>query len=186
MEPTNGPADPVVDALNAALQFARDLPVASSTLFVNSIRIAIRAHLTSTNARRQGLTRWQERRAKEFLIANAAGDDVSVVNAAACKLSRSYFIKAFKNTTGQTPHRWLTNYRIEKTKELLLGPRSIAEIALECGFSDQSHLTRVFAQTVGVPPGYWRREYRDVTNALTPPVHTNKLSRPLSPGRRAI
>lgn len=107
--------------------------------------------------RMSGLSLWQEARAKNFLV-NASPDDLSVANvAAACGLSRSYFIKAFKRTTGRTPHRWLMEYRIDKAKNLLRGERLIAEIALECGFADQSHFTRVFTTMAGMPPGAWRR-----------------------------
>jgi AraC-like DNA-binding protein len=76
--------------------------------------------------------------------------------AATCNLSRSYFIKAFKKTTGRTPHRWLLQHRIDKAKELLLHSLPIAEISLECGFTDQSHFTCVFTNIMGMPPGVWR------------------------------
>jgi AraC-like DNA-binding protein len=172
--------DPVVDALREVLQFARTKNDDPSSLFFTTIHEAIRAHLAHTygepgaEASHRGLTSWQERRAKRFLAMNA-GDHVSIAGAAkACRLSRSYFIRAFKITTGETPHRWLCKCRVEMAKELLLGPMPIAEIALECGFSDQSHLTRVFAKTTGVPPGVWRRDYRvhaaggrDIAAAIT-------------------
>ena len=44
---------------------------------------------------------------------------------------------------------------------LLNSGRSVAKIAGDCGFSDQAHLTRVFASTVGVPPAAWRRQHRN-------------------------
>lgn len=162
------PTDPVAIALNAILQIAFDQAAAPCALFVRSIERAIQAHLdhghglseTILPPRRRGLTGAQERRAKHFLVENMA-DDASIAQAAdACSLSRGYFIRAFKDTTGETPHRWLSGYRVQKAKDLLLGPLPIVEIALACGFSDQSHLTRVFAKMIGVPPGVWRREYR--------------------------
>jgi AraC family transcriptional regulator len=62
------------------------------------------------------------------------------------------------------PHRghgaanWLLKHRIEVAKEKLHDRRlSLSEVALACGFADQSHLTRVFTRTVGVNPGAWRR-----------------------------
>jgi AraC family transcriptional regulator len=49
-------------------------------------------------------------------------------------------------------------HRIEVAKEKLHDRRlSLSEVALACGFADQSHLTRVFTRTVGVNPGAWRR-----------------------------
>jgi transcriptional regulator GlxA family with amidase domain len=51
--------------------------------------------------------------------------------------------------------------RVKRAKELLRGTStSIAEIALACGFSDQSHLTRVFSKTFGISPGAWRRQWK--------------------------
>jgi len=158
-------ADPVVDALRAVLRIARCQPGAAPELFISTIQYALELHLTRgcdpNGSRPAGLAPWQERRAKEFLA--KASKSVSITQAAAaCRLSRSYFTKAFKATTGDTPFRWLIKHRIEKAKELLFGAQTIAQIALDCGFSDQSHLTRVFSDIVGAPPGLWRRNHRDM------------------------
>lgn len=60
------------------------------------------------------------------------------------------------------PHRCLTGLRIEEAKALLAQPHlPLADIALICGFGDQSHFTRVFGQIVGVSPGAWRRVRSD-------------------------
>jgi AraC-like DNA-binding protein len=86
--------------------------------------------------------------------------DLSVAEVATyCGLSTSRFAQAFKTTTGVTPHRWLTERRVDRAKGLLLR-RSIvplAHIAVECGFADQSHFTHVFTAVVGAAPGEWRR-----------------------------
>ncbi|MGH8209606.1 MAG: helix-turn-helix domain-containing protein [Steroidobacteraceae bacterium] len=127
---------------------------------------AIRPHLAHSDDTRlelrersgQGLPRWQVRRARDFLAANLATSISTADVAAACGLSRSYFISAFRRATGETPHLCLLRCRVEKAKELLRGPLAIADIALACGFADQSHLTRVFAKQTGISPGIWRRE----------------------------
>ncbi len=78
--------------------------------------------------------------------------------AAPCGLSSSYFVQAFKKSTGMTPHRWLMQRRVEKAKELLRNSETpAADVALACGFANQSHFTRVFSSVVGCPPGEWRR-----------------------------
>jgi transcriptional regulator GlxA family with amidase domain len=52
----------------------------------------------------------------------------------------------------------LTDLRIRRARELMLATdRSLAEIALETGFSDQPHFTRVFSRLIGAGPGAWRR-----------------------------
>lgn len=101
-----------------------------------------------------GLSRGRERMAKEALEAGA-----SVAAAARrCGLSRSYFIQAFKASTGLTPHRWARERRLQAARTLL-GETSetIAEIAQRCGFADQSHLTRAFRTRWGDSPARYRR-----------------------------
>ena len=67
------------------------------------------------------------------------------------------FSKAFKETLGIAPHQWLIRRRIEVAKALLKSPSlSLARVALECGFADQSHFQRVFKAHVGVTPGQYR------------------------------
>ena len=75
-----------------------------------------------------------------------------------CRLLVSHFATAFRRTTGESPHRWLMKRRVEAAKEMLLSSElPLSAIALDCGFADQSHLTRVFTVMVGAPPGVWRR-----------------------------
>jgi AraC-like DNA-binding protein len=78
--------------------------------------------------------------------------------ARACGLSRGHFTRAFKITTGLSPHQWLLRHRIEKARDMLVRTElPLAQIALRCGFADQSHLTRVFGMAVGDSPAAWRR-----------------------------
>jgi AraC-like DNA-binding protein len=73
-------------------------------------------------------------------------------------LSPSHFHRAFRLTMGAPPHRWLTRRRIRRAQELMLNPdKGLGDIAVETGFADQPHFTRVFAKEVGVSPGAWRR-----------------------------
>jgi AraC-like DNA-binding protein len=48
--------------------------------------------------------------------------------------------------------------RVDAAKDLMLSTdTSLAEISLKCGFSDQSHFTKVFAEATGATPGRWRQ-----------------------------
>jgi AraC-like DNA-binding protein len=68
-------------------------------------------------------------------------------------LSASYFTRAFRQSLGTAPHQWLLRLRVERAKEQLLNSdASLADIAVGCGFADQSHFTRVFAKQIGVGP----------------------------------
>ena len=99
-------------------------------------------------------------RAKEA-VANGLSAELSITQVAKeCGMSRGHFSRAFKRSTGATPHEWLTRQRIEKAKGLMLDDVGLAEVALSCGFADQSHFSRVFARSEGRPPGAWQRNER--------------------------
>ena len=81
--------------------------------------------------------------------------------AAATALSPSQFSHAFRRSVGESPCRFLRLRRMALAQKMMLSTeRSLADIALECGLSDQSHLTRMFRRLVGVSPGVWRRQRR--------------------------
>lgn len=105
-----------------------------------------------------GLAPWQQRRVKDMIEASLAGGLRLDELAGACGLSSGHFSRAFKQSTGMPPYRWLQLRRIERAKQLLKsGTLTLAEVALACGFADQSHLSRQFRRVVGAPPARWRR-----------------------------
>ncbi|WP_181872498.1 helix-turn-helix transcriptional regulator [Phyllobacterium bourgognense] len=62
----------------------------------------------------------------------------------------------FKQSFGETTHMYLIKRRIERAKNIMPSQQlNFAEIALACGFSDQSHMTRLFTRLVGEPPNNW-------------------------------
>ncbi len=95
----------------------------------------------------------------EVFLASRTDFRASVVEmAAVVGLSESWFASAFKQTTGVTPLRWQLSKRIAMAQRLLLGSGlTVADIALQLGFSDQAHLTKAFRDTVGETPAAWRR-----------------------------
>jgi len=156
-------------ATNLALAFVPALmrPNQLNRLFIDHAWRAVTAHLVRTygaNGRKMlsgqsGLAPWQERRAKEMLLADLSGNVTIAELSDACRLSCSHFSQAFRHTVGCPPHQWLLMQRVERSKQLLLNTReSLSEIALVAGFADQSHFTRVFSQRVKMSPGAWRRE----------------------------
>ncbi|MEM9794970.1 MAG: AraC family transcriptional regulator [Pseudomonadota bacterium] len=69
------------------------------------------------------------------------------------------FARAFKAATGETPHRFVIARRLERAKAMVLaGSEPLAEIAYACGFSSQSHMTALFSEHIGMPPGRYRKE----------------------------
>jgi len=165
-----GIIDPVISSLVQALLPAFERPQEFPAIFTDHVALAVLAHLVNrygsvvpgrTRSIRRGLSLMQERRAKEYLAANISGNVLLADVARVCGLSRSYFISAFAQTTGLTPHKWLQRHRLQKARTLLLESSiSIAEIAVVCGFADQSHLTRNFTQATGTSPAAWRRAHQ--------------------------
>jgi AraC family transcriptional regulator len=112
----------------------------------------------STPARKPGgLTAWQARVAKEVIDAHTATGIGLRDLAAYCGLGASQLSHAFKQTVGTAPHQWLLGRRVDKAKSFLSRTDlPIGEIALTCGFADQSHFCRVFQRHTRVTPRTWR------------------------------
>lgn len=158
--------DPIARHLLSSLLPATARPEEASALFLDHVTLALTAHVAhvyggmnkGTSARSGGLAPHLERRAKELMVASL-NKDISLLHLAAeCELSPRHFARAFRQSTGLSPHRWLMQHRVERARELLADRKlSLTEIALICGFADQSHFTRAFTANIGISPGAWRR-----------------------------
>lgn len=81
--------------------------------------------------------------------------------AAVAGVSRCHFARAFKESVGQPPHRYLMARRIAVAAELIKdSDRTLTDISLDMGFFDQSHFARVFTRVVGETPSAYRRKHR--------------------------
>ena len=75
--------------------------------------------------------------------------------------SRVHFVRMFRTATGYSPHSYLLNLKLERAQQLLRNPSmSLIDIALDCGFSSHSHMSRLFHKIVGVTPSAYRRSLR--------------------------
>ncbi|MGX5803414.1 helix-turn-helix domain-containing protein [Bradyrhizobium sp. Arg314] len=164
-EPSFDAADDTLCRLAIALEPALLRPREASLLFVGNVARAAVVHFIARFAdrktaeiRRGGLAPWQLKRAREMLECNLEREISLPEIAAQCRLSTRHFSRAFSQSTGIPPQRWLMRHRVETAKGLLLEPQlTIAEVAKNVGFADQSHMTRVFSEWVGESPGSWRR-----------------------------
>jgi len=159
-------ADPQVEWLARALVAELEGGNVGGPLFAESLGTALAAHLSGRYAEAPGprtelgigLTRWMVRRVAEYVDAHLAGDVSLAAMAGVLGLSPYHFARLFRRTVGVPPHQYVLQRRVERAKELLLaGGLDLSEVALAAGFSDQSHLTRVFRRAVGLTPARFRR-----------------------------
>jgi AraC-like DNA-binding protein len=107
---------------------------------------------------RGGLAAWQQRRIVEFIEQHIAEDFPLATLASLAQLSTYHFARAFKRSFGIPPHRYHTNRRIERARALLANAKiSVAEVALELGFSGASAFAATFRRTTGQTPTDYRR-----------------------------
>lgn len=165
-----GEMDLALSHMLRAVAPALDGSFDASTLFLDQLAIAIGMRLIErhSSAPRPApkplkalLSPSQLGRAKE-LLRSRLDKSVSITDVARdCGFSRGYFIRAFRQTTGHTPHRWLLGQRVDAARTLLAqSDLSLADVAIACGFSDQSHFTRIFSGITGTTPGSFRRASR--------------------------
>ncbi|MBD2771358.1 helix-turn-helix domain-containing protein [Iningainema tapete] len=153
--------DPLIYQIGIALKVKLESKGVCDRLYAESMATAISAHLVqyySTSKPKirsysNGLPQARLRQATEYIYEHLAQNPSLTEMAQMVQMSPYYFSRLFKQSTGLTPHQYLIKCRIEQAKRLLKTTNlSIAKIAQQVGFVDQSHLTRHFKRHVGVPP----------------------------------
>lgn len=108
-----------------------------------------------------GLAPWQMLRVRDHIESGLSGAIDVACLARIAKLSASHFARAFRASFGATPAAYVAVRRVERAKTLMLQTTEpLCRISLDCGFTDQSHLSRVFRRAVGQSPSQWRRRHR--------------------------
>ncbi|MET0499026.1 MAG: AraC family transcriptional regulator [Steroidobacteraceae bacterium] len=157
-------SDSIANMLAYALQAVRSSQDDRSPRIVGLLQSALEAcndrpSPTDTVVNRL-LAPWQVRKSQQMMLDHLERNISSTDLAKACRLSRGHFCRAFKQTVGIPPHRWLVLRRIEKAKTLMNARHcSLAEIAFHCGFSDQAHFSRIFKAVTRSTPSSWRRSH---------------------------
>lgn len=96
----------------------------------------------------------------EFIDAGLDGPLGVPAMAGLLELSEGYFMRAFKNATGKSPHSYLIDRRLAKARARMRdSTATLAEIALSCGFNSQAHMTTAFKQRLGVSPAQLRSRH---------------------------
>lgn len=108
-----------------------------------------------------GLAAWQLRRVRDHVEANLDATILVEDLSGVAKLSPGHFCRAFKASTGDTPHGYVVRQRIRRAQRMMLSTQdSLSQIACACGLTDQAHLTRLFRRFVNDTPLAWRRTWR--------------------------
>lgn len=154
--------DPLMQQIVLALKAEIDEGSAiSSSLYAESLANTLAAHLLRhytvwKPAPQAGLDKYPAstlRHVIEYIHDNLDQHLTLAELSPVAGMSPYHFARTFKQVTGVTPHQYVLNARVEQAKGLLLqGKLTIAEIASQVGFFDQSHLTRSFKRLVGVTP----------------------------------
>ena len=109
-----------------------------------------------------GLSPQRLARSRQY-IENRLGGDLTVAEiAGAVDMSVFHFARAFKQSTGKTPHAYVLERRIAAAQSLVLNTtRPLNEISAELGFSNPSHFSAVFGRLTGTSPSAYR-SHKDV------------------------
>src|SRR5258707_1660917 len=104
-----------------------------------------------------GLSAGAKRRIREYMELHLGDSIDRSMLAGVAGLSVHHFARQFKQSTGVTPHFYLTKKRVERAQQMLIQTDlSLAEVACAVGFFDQGHLARHFRHMLGTTP----REFR--------------------------
>ena len=165
-----GRDDPWITQVGRTIEAELVAETTSGRLLIETAGLALAAALAHGHATRSapmpltsacGLDPRRLRRVLDFIDARL-GSDITVADLAevAC-LSRFHFLRAFKGATGVTPHRYLSDRRLDHAKALLRqGDISLQDLAQACRFTSQANFSRAFRRAVGVSPGAYRRAMR--------------------------
>jgi AraC family transcriptional regulator len=158
--------DPVIQQLALALKTEIQTGCMSSRLYGESLGTALAARLVQNYAvskpslefKANGFPQSQLGRVIDYMQANLA-QDLSILDLATLtNMSESHFSRSFKQSVGITPYQYLLQQRVERAKQLLKQQAiSISDIALDCGFANQTHLTKVFRQMTGMTPKTYQK-----------------------------
>jgi AraC family transcriptional regulator len=148
------------------------------------------APLTECSFRPGSLAGWQVKRVLAHIESHLGSKLSTQELASLVSLSKSHFSRAFMRSLGLPPMAYVAMRRVERARSLISSTRDdLSQIAVVCGFCDQSHLSRSFRRVAGLSPGRWRRNHADFASSGPGPIAniSNSASfkedpRPRAPG----
>jgi len=155
--------DAHIEHIAWALDAERRAGFPNGTLYADSLGTALAAHLLGGHrlhetAPVQGLTRPQLRRVTDYIETHLEGDLSLARLAEVAGLSASHLKTQFKRSTGLPVHEYVVHRRVDRARGLLLrSGMAASQVALESGFSHQSHMARCMRRVLGATPSEVRR-----------------------------
>ena len=158
--------DPTIQGIVKALKADLAANCPAGKLYGESFGASLAVHLVKhfsvipliSNYRSAAFSNKKQQEVLDFIEAYLDTDICLEDLAKIVGISKYYFCRLFKKAIGLPPHQYIVRRRIERAKKLLkYSDLTTVEIALECGFAHQSHLSRHFKRIVGVSP----RQFRD-------------------------
>jgi AraC family transcriptional regulator len=159
--------DPLIQQIGLALKTELEIDGLSNRLYAESIASALAVHLLHRYSTHKpvvrtysgGLSSLKLQQAIDYIQTHLAEDISLETIATEVGMSRYYFCRLFKQSTGISPYQYLLECRIERAKVLLLqGQQSIIDIAIQAGFTNQSQFGKHFKRFTGVTPKqFWQR-----------------------------
>ncbi|WP_249674601.1 helix-turn-helix domain-containing protein [Pseudomonas abieticivorans] len=167
--------DPLLASLAKAITAEAASPGLGGTLYAQALATQMAVHLlrrySSLHYREDALRPKLDGprlRALQAFVQEHLHDALSVACLAEQAGMGSWaFSRAFKAATGSPVHQYIVGARIKRAQALLAQPAlALTDIAAQCGFSDQAHMTRLLKATLGVTPGQLRRRTGDIDDGL--------------------
>jgi AraC family transcriptional regulator len=157
LEPRHQFRDPQIEHIAWALDAERRAGHPGGLLYTESLGLALAVHLLgrypATQELKHGLSAAQLRRLTTYIEDHLDQDLTLTRLAAVAEVSASHLKTLFKRSTGLPVHAYVVQRRVERARELLArGELPASQVALEAGFTHQSHMARWMRRTLGVTP----------------------------------
>ncbi|ODC03569.1 AraC family transcriptional regulator [Terasakiispira papahanaumokuakeensis] len=158
--------DPQISSLYRHFFMAADWQDQTNTLMLSSTATLLVTHVLQRYSQLHwaplkvtgGLAPHTLNRIKAYIDAHLEQPLHLSTLAAQAQLSEFHFARMFKHSTGLAPHQYVMQARLQKAESLILeGSERLTDIALSCGFSSISHLSRRFKSAKGYTPSQLRR-----------------------------
>jgi AraC family transcriptional regulator len=162
-------ADPLIWQIGASLKSVLANNPQNSCFYAESMATALAAHLlqfytTHPQVLREyedGLSKVKLGQAIDYINEHLNQNLTLTEIAVEVDMSQYYFCRLFKQSIRMTPHQYLIQQRVERSKPLLKQPETrIVDIANQCGFANPSHFAKCFRQRVGISPQQFRSIWR--------------------------